>query len=74
MLESALKQGGLSVTGFEDAEDAGLVQQVHGTVVFRHPLVRSAAYRCATRSERQAATGPWQRSWTIRSAGPGTGR
>jgi DNA-binding CsgD family transcriptional regulator len=54
-LESALGQCGLPVTAFQDAEDAGLVQQVHGTVVFRHPLVRSAAYRCATRSERQTA-------------------
>ena len=49
--ESALKQYGLPGTAFQDAEDAGLVQQIHGTVVFRHPLVRSAAYRCATRSE-----------------------
>jgi DNA-binding CsgD family transcriptional regulator len=54
-LEPALKQCGLPVTAFEDAEDAGLVEQVEGTVVFRHPLVRSAAYRYASRGERQAA-------------------
>jgi DNA-binding CsgD family transcriptional regulator len=54
-LRPALKQRGLPVTAFEDAEDAGLVEQVHGTVIFRHPLARSAAYRCATRGERQAA-------------------
>ncbi len=35
------------------AERAGLVQQ-NGTVVFRHPLVRSAVYRGAPRSERKA--------------------
>jgi DNA-binding CsgD family transcriptional regulator len=54
-LEPALKRCGLPAAAFEDAEDAGLVQQVQGTVIFRHPLVRSAAYRCATRGERQAA-------------------
>jgi DNA-binding CsgD family transcriptional regulator len=54
-LQPALRQYGLPVTAFQDAEDAGLVEQAHGTVVFRHPLVRSAAYRCATRGERQTA-------------------
>ena len=53
-LEPALKRCGLPVTALEAAEDAGLVR-VHGTVMFRHPLVRSAAYRCASRSERRAA-------------------
>lgn len=54
-LESALRRCGLPVSALADAGDAGLVQRVQGTVVFRHPLVRSVAYRCATRGERQAA-------------------
>jgi DNA-binding CsgD family transcriptional regulator len=54
-LQPALQQCGLPVTAFQDAEDAGLVRQAHGVVVFRHPLVRSAAYRCATRGEQRAA-------------------
>lgn len=52
-LEPALKRCGLPVSAFDDAEDAGLVQRVQATVVFHHPLVRSAAYRYATRGERQ---------------------
>jgi hypothetical protein len=59
------------VTAFEAAEDAGLVEQVHGTITFCHPLARSAAYRCASRGERQAAhralaavlDGPVRRAW-----------
>jgi DNA-binding CsgD family transcriptional regulator len=54
-LEPALARCGLPVSAFGNAEDAGLVRQVHGRVVFRHPLARSAAYRCATPGERQAA-------------------
>jgi DNA-binding CsgD family transcriptional regulator len=53
-LEPALKRCGLSVSDFAAAEEAGLVQ-VDGAVLFRHPLVRSAVYRAATRTERRAA-------------------
>jgi len=53
-LEPALERCGLTLAELEAAEDAGLVQ-VDGTVVFRHPLVRSAAYRSAIRRERRAA-------------------
>jgi DNA-binding CsgD family transcriptional regulator len=53
-LEAAFERCGLTLAALEAAEDTGLVQ-VDGTVVFRHPLVRSAAYRSATSRERRAA-------------------
>ena len=38
-----------------EAESAGLVRTGDGRLAFRHPLVRSAAYRTATLAARQAA-------------------
>jgi DNA-binding CsgD family transcriptional regulator len=53
-LEQALQRSGLPASALEAAEEAGLVQ-VNGALAFRHPLVRSAVYGSATRSERRAA-------------------
>lgn len=52
-LERALERAGLPSSALEAAQDAGLVQ-LNGTVAFRHPLVRSAVYGSATRTERRA--------------------
>jgi DNA-binding CsgD family transcriptional regulator len=46
---------GLDKEALEPAERAGLVQVVHSTLVFRHPLVRSAIYQQATVFGRRAA-------------------
>jgi DNA-binding CsgD family transcriptional regulator len=53
-VERAIGGLGLAETALDDAERAGLVA-VDGALAFRHPLVRSAAYRVATRAERRAA-------------------
>jgi len=53
-LERALARSGLSDSALQTAHDAGLLQ-LNGTIEFRHPLVRSAVYGLATRSERRAA-------------------
>jgi DNA-binding CsgD family transcriptional regulator len=45
---------GITVDAARPAENAGLIE-LRETVRFRHPLVRSVAYRSATGSERQAA-------------------
>ena len=45
---------GLALSALDDAERQGLVR-IDGGVTFRHPLVRSAVYRAATRSERRQA-------------------
>jgi DNA-binding CsgD family transcriptional regulator len=45
---------GLEGSDLAEAERGGLVR-VNGSVVFRHPLVRSTVYRSATRDERKAA-------------------
>jgi DNA-binding CsgD family transcriptional regulator len=45
---------GLDLTDLDEAERRGLVR-IDGGVSFRHPLVRSAVYRAATRSERREA-------------------
>jgi DNA-binding CsgD family transcriptional regulator len=51
----ALDLRGLGPGSLEEAEDAGLVKLVDGTLAFRHPLVRSAVYQAAAPSERRAA-------------------
>ena len=53
-VERAAGRLGGSTADLEPAERAGLVR-VDGEVAFRHPLVRSAVYRRATRAERRAA-------------------
>jgi DNA-binding CsgD family transcriptional regulator len=45
---------GVALEDLDEAERAGLVR-IDGGVAFRHPLVRSAVYRAATRSERREA-------------------
>ena len=53
-VQRAAEALGLALEDLDAAERAGLVR-VDGGVAFRHPLVRSAVYRAATRSERRAA-------------------
>ena len=53
-VQGAAKRLGLDGSGLAEAERGGLVR-VNGSVEFRHPLVRSAVYRSATRGERKAA-------------------
>jgi DNA-binding CsgD family transcriptional regulator/tetratricopeptide (TPR) repeat protein len=70
----------LSITGtaFEPAESAGLIE-IHGSVRFRHPLVRSAVYRAATTQQRlrvhralaeatDARVDPDRRAWHLAEA------
>jgi DNA-binding CsgD family transcriptional regulator len=45
---------GTGVQAFEMAETAGLMRIADGRIRFHHPLVRSAVYRGATLSQRQA--------------------
>jgi DNA-binding CsgD family transcriptional regulator len=51
----ALELLGLEPRALEAAEDAGLVSFADATLVFRHPLVRSAVFHAAAASERRAA-------------------
>jgi len=51
----ALRSLGLPDDAIADAESAGLVAIRDGTIAFRHPLVRSAAYSHANEDERRAA-------------------
>jgi hypothetical protein len=53
-VERAVVHLGMAVEDLDAAERSGLVH-VDGEVAFRHPLVRSAVYRGATRAERRAA-------------------
>src|SRR5512133_92871 len=48
-VQSAAEALGLGLTELDEAERAGLVR-IDGGVAFRHPLVRSAVYRSATRT------------------------
>jgi DNA-binding NarL/FixJ family response regulator len=55
VVSRAAAAGGVPADGLIEAEQAGLVT-VHGDrLVFRHPLVRSAAYAAATSTDRRAA-------------------
>ena len=55
VINRAAAAGGVRADGLLEAEQAGLVT-VHGDrLVFRHPLVRSAAYAAATSTDRRAA-------------------
>ena len=53
-VQSAAEALGLELTDLDEAERVGLVR-IDGGVAFRHPLVRSAVYRSATRRERREA-------------------
>jgi DNA-binding CsgD family transcriptional regulator len=53
-VQSAAEALGLALADLDEAEREGLVR-IDGAVTFRHPLVRSAVYRAATRSERREA-------------------
>jgi DNA-binding CsgD family transcriptional regulator len=53
-VQRAAEALGLALEDLDHAEREGLVH-IDGGVTFRHPLVRSAVYRAATRSERREA-------------------
>jgi DNA-binding CsgD family transcriptional regulator len=53
-VQRAAQALGLGISDLDHAEREGLVR-IDGHVTFRHPLVRSAVYRAATRSERRQA-------------------
>ena len=55
VISKALERGGHSLADLEPAESDGLVTVEPTTVNFRHPLMRSAAYQCATKAERRRA-------------------
>jgi DNA-binding CsgD family transcriptional regulator len=54
VIAEAASRLGVGAAGLVPAEDAGLVE-LGGRVRFRHPLVRSAAYRSATPHQRREA-------------------
>jgi DNA-binding CsgD family transcriptional regulator len=79
---AALSIAGIDPSALQAAEDAGLVWLVDQSIVFRHPLVRSAVYHSVAPSERRAAhtalanalTGPRdveRRAWQLASAALG---
>jgi class 3 adenylate cyclase/DNA-binding CsgD family transcriptional regulator len=76
---AALAGRDISPAALQEAEDAELIALVDQSLLFRHPLVRSAVYHSAAPSERRAAhaalaaalTGPRdeeRRAWQLASA------
>jgi class 3 adenylate cyclase/DNA-binding CsgD family transcriptional regulator len=79
---AALAVAGIDASALQEAEDAGLISLVEQSLLFRHPLARSAVYHSAAPSERRAAhsalaralTGPRdveRRAWQLASAALG---
>jgi DNA-binding CsgD family transcriptional regulator len=54
-LARAAETFGAGENPFAAAEEAGLARVVRGSLVFRHPLVRSAVYHAASPADRRAA-------------------
>ena len=72
---SAARALGVEASAFEEAEAAGLVAVAEARLFFSHPLVRSAAYSCASPAERRAAhralaeaVGDERRAWHLAAA------
>src|SRR6266702_3873695 len=61
-----LYRAGLDLAELQSAEEQGLVSIGGGTLEFRHPLIRAAAYHGATHNQRQAA----HRALAIACTGP----
>ena len=55
VIRRALAGAGLAEESFAPAEREGLVQLDPGSIVFRHPLIRSAVYATATGPDRRRA-------------------
>jgi class 3 adenylate cyclase/DNA-binding CsgD family transcriptional regulator len=53
-IDAAARQQGLELADLQPAEREGLVSVSFGELAWRHPLMRSAAYRAATGDERRA--------------------
>jgi class 3 adenylate cyclase/tetratricopeptide (TPR) repeat protein len=51
----AVRGAGIDPVALQEAEDAGLVSLVGESLLFRHPLARSAVYHAAPPSDRRAA-------------------
>jgi DNA-binding CsgD family transcriptional regulator len=54
LISAAAGELGLELAALEPGERAGLVSVAYGVLSWRHPLVRSAAYRAVTPDERRA--------------------
>jgi class 3 adenylate cyclase/DNA-binding CsgD family transcriptional regulator len=79
---AALAVAGIDPEALQEAEDAGLISLVDQSLLFRHPLARSAVYHSVAASERRSAhtalanalTGPRdveRRAWQLASAALG---
>ena len=51
----AMAASGIGASALEDAERAGVVTVADGTLSFRHPILRSVAYRDMAAPDRRAA-------------------